>query len=379
MRPSALVRLLLLCSATAAFCYSSASIDSLDARLAATRIRIAELEEQEAEVEDLLVAIHEELEAARELYHELSRQETELSLSVESVQGAASRSDSAGTRLRENLESYVVYIYSHRHMTGPEAIFGPGGLATVLRREAYLDYLARQAANEYSRLSVSTDSLFRYRDSLAVLHQRVTLLRERMEEVGERIYLEEARQAELRADLQDEIAAAQDSASALEAERQRLTILVDNLRSSTSHAGPVLPTGSPDSYFERNRGMIQWPAYGSVTRGFGVEVHPVYGTETFSDGICISTAASEGVSAVHGGSVLYSSEFLSMGQMVVLDHGDGFYTVYGYMSSTAVSAGEQVSESQRVGTSGTLPDGSAGVYFEIRSGGQPVDPRFYLE
>lgn len=357
----------------------SAAIDSLDARLQATRAHIADLEEREVAVEELLLAIHDELEAARELYRELSRQETELSLSLEAVEGAAGRSDSAGVELRESLEAYILYIYSHRRMTAPQAVFGARGLAAVLRRQVYLDYLADRAAAEYAMLSENTDSLFRYRDSLAVLRQRVILLRERMVEVGERIYLEEARQASLRADLQDEIAAAQDSAAALEAERRRLAGLVADLRTASTQATPVLPTGSPDSYFERNRGTVRWPARGSVTRNFGVEVHPVYGTETMSDGICISTAAQDPVTAVHDGSVLYSSEFPGMGKMVIIDHGDGFYTVYGYLSSTNVNAGDEVTGGQQIGVTGSLPSGSAGVHFEIRSGGEPVDPRFYLE
>ncbi|MBN1434576.1 peptidoglycan DD-metalloendopeptidase family protein [Candidatus Fermentibacterales bacterium] len=358
---------------------SASAVDSLDARLAGTRERLAELEAQQAEVVELLLAMHEELETARELYRELSRQEAEISLSIEAVEGTAGRTDSTRGDLEESLRAYLLYIYSHRRSTGFETLFGSGGIGAMVRREAYLDHLARQAANEYSRLSRSTDSLGHFRDSLAVLHQRVAVLQERMIEVGESIYLEEARQAALRSEIETEIEAARDSALALEAERQRLGALVANLQSGSGHVAPLGPVGSPDSYFEQNRGSIEWPVSGSVTRHFGIVVHPVYGTETVNDGVCISSQASEPVRAVRGGTVLYADRFASYEQMVIIDHGDGFFTVYGYMSDNSVAVGDEIGSGQEIGTTGRLPGGSAGVYFEIRNGGQPVDPEWYLE
>ena len=358
---------------------STTSIDSLDARLEQTRIRLSELEQQEAEVETLLIAIHEELETARQLYGELSRQETELSLSLEAVGSSAGRTDSLCEVLRESLQGYLVYTYSHRRLTGLEALFGEGGLSEALQREVYMDYLAHRAVEEYRRLRSSTDSLGRQMDSLSVLQQRVTVLRDRMMEIGGRIYLEEARQASLRSQIQTEIAAAAESASALESERQRLSRFVDDLRIESG--APQLPmvSGAPDSYFELNRGRVGWPASGSLVRRYGVEVHPVYGTETVCDGVWISTTASAPVVAVNEGSVLYASRFLSMGQMVIIDHRDGFYTIYGYMASTSVNEGQAVETGQEVGRAGTLPGGQAGVHFEIRTGGHPVNPESYLE
>lgn len=359
----------------------STSVDSLDTRLANIRIRLEELEVQEAETEDFLLVIHDELRTARALYLEYTRQESSLDLLMEDVENRAGWTDSARVELRENIAAYVIYIYSHRKLLGPEMLFGCGGLTRVLRREAYLSFIAAEAARECKRLDESTDSLNRYSDSITVLHQRITLLRENMSQVQARIHLEEARQAVLRLQIQEDIVAAQESSAVLEAERRRLASLVENLRSSSSSPS-VLSSFLPatNSYFDRNRGSVSWPVHsGQISRNFGIEVHPLYGTETISDGICITTIPGSEITSVRQGKVLHAGEFLSMGQMVIIDHLDGFYTVYGYMNELEVSADQNITTGQRLGISGGLPGGGNGVYFEIRCGGQPIDPTIYLE
>jgi murein hydrolase activator len=67
-----------------------------------------------------------------------------------------------------------------------------------------------------------------------------------------------------------------------------------------------------------------------------------------------------------------------MGRMVVIDHQDGYYSVYAHLGSLDVSRGQTVDAGAPLGSSGPLPGGRNGCYLEIRRAGAPVDPMEYL-
>jgi len=85
------------------------------------------------------------------------------------------------------------------------------------------------------------------------------------------------------------------------------------------------------------------------------------------------------VRAVHAGTVAYAGPFTGYGGLVILDHGEQAYTLYGYLASVAVERGARVERGDLLGTVGRPPiGGGARLYFEIRVDGQPVDPVEWL-
>jgi septal ring factor EnvC (AmiA/AmiB activator) len=355
-------------------------LDSLNARLEETQARIEDLESREAGVRDLLLAIHEHLSTARAYYNSLADREASLSGLLSEAEEAVSRYDTLRSELVESLGGYLRFLYSHRRYSRSALLLSPDGVNRMLRRRAYLDFLAQRAMERVGRLTVAADSLRQYRDSLEVLRSNVHDLRLQMEQVHERICAQEEKQALYREQLSAEIAAAEERAREMEEERRRRSALVARLRASEESAGPgsmVQPSG--DSYFERNRGSIQWPCRGEVVRAFGVVRDPVYGTETVSDGIRVATTApGQQVRMPAPGKVMYAQQYLSMGRMVIVDHGDGFYSIFGHLGDFDVEVGQELDGGASVGRSGPLPSGRPGYYFEIRRGGDPVDPLGYL-
>lgn len=360
---------------------SAGSLDSLDACMRETQEQIALLEEEEAAVSTILDVIHQHLTTSRRYYNELALEETAILQQLSRVSGVFTAEDSLREALVESLSSYMIYLYSHRNLGGIGSFFIEGGVSRMLHRQAYIDYLASKAAEEVYMLSISQDSLGSFRDSLEVLLIGVQQLRQQMEETQEGIYDEEARQAYLRNQIMGRIAAAQESLAVLEDRRVSRAEFVTLLstRSSPVSSGSLLPEPDNNSYMELQRGNIRWPAAGQVVRGFGIETHQLYGTQTTSDGITVVTPPSQEVCASASGIVMYASEFLSMGKMVVIDHRDGYYTIYGYLEQVMVSPDEEINEGYQLGRTGSVPGGQPGYYFEIRKGGDPVNPEEYLE
>jgi septal ring factor EnvC (AmiA/AmiB activator) len=127
------------------------------------------------------------------------------------------------------------------------------------------------------------------------------------------------------------------------------------------------------------RGQLPWPAEGRVVTGFGRQVHPRFGTETFRRGVDIEADEGAPIRAVFGGTVLYRGQLKGYGNLIILDHGAGYYTLYAHASEILVEEGDRVRAGQaigRVGETGSLE--GPRLYFEVRYQGRPEDPEQWL-
>ena len=131
--------------------------------------------------------------------------------------------------------------------------------------------------------------------------------------------------------------------------------------------------------FARRRGHLEWPVAGGITVPFGNVRHPRFSTEIPHPGIEIGAASGQPVKTVFDGQVVFSDWFRGYGQMVVIDHADGYLSIYGHLDERLVASGDQVVQGDRIGRcgSGGALD-SPGLYFEIRRNGAPEDPTMWL-
>lgn len=129
---------------------------------------------------------------------------------------------------------------------------------------------------------------------------------------------------------------------------------------------------------------LPWPAQGKVISQFGKEYRADLNTWIFRDGIKIAAAYGAPVRASADGSVIYAGPFRSYGNVVIMDHGKGFFTIYGFLREITVSVGDKVDQLGQVGMVGKDTQASSGtgqsaVYFEIRQGTTAVDPLEWLK
>lgn len=97
------------------------------------------------------------------------------------------------------------------------------------------------------------------------------------------------------------------------------------------------------------------------------------------EGRWIAAPAGTAVHAVAPGRVVYVGWMYRYGLIVVLDHGDNYYTVYGHNQSVYVRSGEHVRAGEKIATAGKSGGHeTTGVYFEIRHGSKPLDPGVWL-
>jgi murein hydrolase activator len=156
-----------------------------------------------------------------------------------------------------------------------------------------------------------------------------------------------------------------------EAQAEQLAAAAAELENLIKRLEATQPSGS-GSEQSTISGRVPWPVSGRVKVGYGEQTSGAYGTATRNSGIVIECTAGSPVRAVAKGRVSYAEEFMTYGNLVILDHGDGSFSVYGDLQDIAVAVNDAIAEGDVVGHA------NAGLYFELRKAGGPVDPMSYL-
>ena len=133
--------------------------------------------------------------------------------------------------------------------------------------------------------------------------------------------------------------------------------------------------------FAKGQGALDWPVQGDVVGHFGPEHNPRFPKVVITNnGLDIAAPIGSPVRAVAKGRVDYTSEdYGAFGQLIIVNHGDSYYTLYGHLSDIAVSVGQEVTAGQVIARSGDTGSLKGPIlHFEIRRGGTAVNPETWL-
>jgi murein hydrolase activator len=159
--------------------------------------------------------------------------------------------------------------------------------------------------------------------------------------------------------------------SAQLARMQQQQAQLEKLLKQLSRATEAVPF-DPNAPFAQLRGKLAWPVAGSIDVDFGGQ----RAGGMRSDGIEIDAERGASVRAVHEGRVVYSDWLPGRGLLIILDHGNGYLSLYGHADQLFRQAGSRVQAGEIIATAGDSGGRRrAGLYFEIRRAGKPVDPR----
>jgi murein hydrolase activator len=160
-------------------------------------------------------------------------------------------------------------------------------------------------------------------------------------------------------------------AGELQSTQQRLQSTLRDLPTGSA-AAPAAPAALP---FAAHRGELDWPGAGPLRHRFG---QSAAAAASSPNGIEITTQVGTPVRVVHDGTVAFADTFAGYGKLVIVDHGDQAFSLYGHLLDISVARGARVSRADPIGTAGFAVLGVPGLYFELRIDGQPVDPLQWL-
>jgi murein hydrolase activator len=268
-----------------------------------------------------------------------------------------------------DLKTRLVDIYKRGRGGYARMAFDVQGLrefARAMRAVAALTTINEQRMAEHRRtvaeLQQQRDALDRRTRELEQAAQeaeRARFAAQRAVAAREALIREIDQRRDLNAQLAGELAVA----------AQRLQQQVASLAAGRSAEPVAIPIAS-------FRGALDWPVAGRMTSAFGAPARP---GGVARNGVEIGAPEGTPVTAVHPGTVDYADPFSGFGNLVILDHGGNYYSLYGYLGSVEVMRGQRIDAGTELGRVGTAPAGPAALYFELRVDGRSVDPIQWLK
>ncbi len=351
--------------------------ETIDRQIAQQKTEVAEITAQERDTIADLDAIDRKLSQTRASLADLQGQ-------LRSLHGAIDQTDAAIAALKAG--SVEVRKRAARRMTALYKLHWLGRVQLLAGSETVTDFLTRETALRHI-LAADDALLTRYGQQRQRLEALVAAQTEQLQhqatleaEVDAQVKTaaaERDRRQQILSGIRDRKALALASIEALEKAAARLDETIEKLGQD---ADPPAAALSPAAPFHARKGLLKMPVKGRIVNFFGRYRNPRFNTINIRSGIDIRAEKGEPIRAVHSGRVLYAEWFKGYGNMMIIDHGDAYYTVYAHaeemlkQKGAAVEAGEVIAT---VGDTGSLE--GALLHFEVRRHGKPEDPLGWLE
>ncbi len=307
--------------------------------------------------------------AAINLRHSLANQElNELKKKLATTQRTLQKE-------KESMDKILVTLYRFGRLDFMHFFLRADNLETFLRESKNLSFLARhqeEAINNYLKTLAELEATEKeVQEKIGVIN---SLLQEAKTKQA-RLVEEENKNQKLLAEIKKNKSTYQKMMTELQESSEELQKLLRRLQTQEiSLPSPFIP-------LNERRGQLPWPVGGKVTSRFGKEKHPKFNTVTVNNGIkIVPTGQDKTIKAVHAGRVVFADYFQGYGNLIIIDHGLSYHTLYGHCANFLVQKGDLVKAGQplaEVGDSDSL-DGEC-LYFEIRHKAQAVDPLKWLK
>ncbi|MGQ9470714.1 MAG: murein hydrolase activator EnvC family protein [Candidatus Aminicenantales bacterium] len=275
---------------------------------------------------------------------------------------------------RQQMEKTLVSLYKHGRLSWLDFFFRAKSLTSLVAESKRLEMLIHHqnnTLNEFlqteARLNTTTRKLEAKKKELGNLHE-LALEKKKALEQKER----ELKEFTIR--VQRNRRLFEQTLKEYQERVEQLQSLMDKIMSQElSLPFPFVP-------FYEKKGKLPWPVTGKIITAFGLQRHPQFNTITLNNGIEIAPAGGERtIKAVHAGKVVYGDNFQGYGDLLIIDHGMNYYSLYGHCAEFLVNKGDWVREGQPiaiVGDSGSLK--GLCLYFEIRYKTKALDPLQWL-
>ena len=240
--------------------------------------------------------------------------------------------------------------------------------AAIARTLTYYDYFIKARAERIAAIDHTLTELTQTEKDISAETERLDRLRADQADRLSALQQTRRTRAEVLAKLEADIRTKQQRLDQLLKDEARLARLVERLREALSDIPPDA-IGVP---FSQLKGRLAWPVDGRLGARFGETRKP--GTMKWQ-GVMLQAEQGREVHAIYHGRVAFADWLRGFGLLIIIDHGDGFMSLYGHNESLYKSPGDWVEGGELIATVGDSGGrAEPGLYFEIRHNGRPTDP-----
>jgi septal ring factor EnvC (AmiA/AmiB activator) len=274
---------------------------------------------------------------------------------------------------KEALARILVTLYKFGRPSFVRFLLQIPDLKTLLAERKSLTLLSAEEDRTISRFDQGLKELGRLQEALRAKEKETQELIRRKNEKNAELEGEEKKDRDLISQIRTNQKTFEQTLEELGFRAQELEQLLKKLeKQEPSLPFPLVP------FYER-KGRLPWPSSGKVIQLFGVQKGP-FETVTMNNGIEIEPLQNDRiVRAVHAGKVVFADDFQGYGNLIILDHGLTYYSLYGHCSEFLVQMGDFVKTDQPIAIAGdTGSMVGISVYFEIRYKTKPLNPLQWL-
>jgi murein hydrolase activator len=372
--------------------------EQLESALKTSTVQLAVMREEETSLMDAVDRAEKQVNRKRQL---ILATERDLGALEEQIRTEGVQLEDLEARLEMNA------AYAGRRVRALHQLNTLGTLPVLANAESWIDFLKRKSA--LSRVIEADRHLL---DQLAADHRRqkalLVKLSQRRSERGQleaqlrreladlTVRLDE--RSELLAQIQSEASLQADLIEGLRASAEALDTAISRMAApetttpvpetgpgrepatatddASAEAGPLEITRRP---FIQLKGLLNLPVNGKIVSSYGHYRDAEFDVMNFRSGVLIRADRGEPIHAVANGTTLFADWFKGYGNMLILDHGDHYYTVYAHLEALFKARGDSVDADEVIATVGeTATPAGPGLHFEVRHYGKPVDPLAWL-
>lgn len=320
----------------------------------------ANLQKIQAKIDELKRMISEKEEQI-----EIKTQELEEALEVQQAQYEAMK-----TRIR--------FMYERGDTLFLELILGSGSFGEMLNKADYIEMLS-----SYDRKML--DEYVAYAEYVALCREGLEEEKKVLDEAKIAVEEEEASLNELIADKEQEMykmsSDIQSKEAAIREYEAEIAAQNDTIKALEAAVAEERKRLAEEQRRRYDGGVFTWPApsYTRISDEYGNRTHPILGIQQFHNGLDMAAPGGSPILAAYSGTVVAATYSGSMGNYIMIDHGDSLYTIYMHASALYVSKGQEVTKGEKIAAVGSTGRSTGNhLHFSVRLNGNYVSPWTYL-
>ncbi len=331
----------------------AAYVKQLDTELTAAQTRITELTDMISEKESEIVQTKAELE--------------------EALEREASQYDAMKLRIQNMYERGTDFYF--------EAIFSAASFGDMLNRADYVEKITESDRKILDNFRTTREYVevckAQLEEEQELLEEAKVKVEQEQESLETLISEKRTEINAFQADINDKEAVLREYEAEIAARNAEIKALEDAVKAEQA---ALEAASNPKRKYDG--GMFAWPApsYTRISDDYGDRMHPTLGIKRFHNGVDMAAPGGSPILAAYNGTVVAAAYNASMGNYIMIDHGDNLFTIYMHASALYVSKGAEVVKGQKIAAVGTTGRSTGNhLHFSVRLNGNYVNPWGYLK
>lgn len=344
-------------------------LKEVKSRLKMVKNELSKLRRTEKNILEEIELLDEKIRLTQSLIRKIKNAQDEKIKEIALLQSSIKDIEERLETKREDLKRRIRLIYKKGEFFDLECLLGAEDMTTLYNRYLLLRLMAKNDRDVLQKLAELKRKLEKENKELESSYMELTTLMVEKKASEESLKNAKKREEKRLSQVKQEKKEKEKLKRELEMAKKRLETML--ARMEQRRGKRITKPGT--HYLEQKRGNLPWPCRGEIISYFGAKIHPKYGTKTKNDGIDIKCNPGTKINVVSDGRVAFAERYMGYGNLVIVDHGDGYYTIYSNLDEIWVKEGQHVKRGTPLGVCSDY------LHFEFRVRGKASNPLLWLK